>query len=184
MTSGTPGAWGRHASRVVHANPWFRVRADDVTRPDGRPGSYFVVETSPAAFVVALDVGGRVALVRLHRYTVDEPSLEVPAGSVEPGEEPLAAAQRELAEEAGLVASGWRPLGLLHPANGLLAEDDHVFLATGLADAGGHDQAAEGITETLWMPLGDALRLAREGGITDGQTVAALALAAVEVGAR
>jgi 8-oxo-dGTP pyrophosphatase MutT (NUDIX family) len=172
---GGAGGWVRHASEVVHANPWYRVRRDAVTRPGGARGDYFVAESSPAVFVVAADAASRVALVGLHRYSVGRWSLEVPAGSVEPGETPLDAARRELAEEAGLTASRWSPLGVLHPANGLLAEDDHVFLAGGIGDAGGHDQEAEGITELRWVDLAEALRMARRGEIHDGQTVAALA---------
>jgi 8-oxo-dGTP pyrophosphatase MutT (NUDIX family) len=178
--------WTRHDSAVVHANPWFRVERDTVTRPDGAAGEYYVVRSSPAVFVVACDPVGRVALVALHRYTVDTPSLEVPAGSVDPGERPLDAARRELAEETGLSATSWRQVGLLHPANGLLAEDDYVFVASELteqaADGGNRAQAAEGITEVRFVGLGEALAMGCSGEITDGQTVAALALAAVDRG--
>ncbi|MHB8506564.1 MAG: NUDIX domain-containing protein [Acidimicrobiales bacterium] len=172
------GPWVRHAREVVHTNPWYRVVRDEVTRPDGTPGEYYTVVNEPAVFVVALDDRDRVALVRLYRYTVGRWSLEVPAGRTD-GEDPLTAARRELAEEAGLAAGSWEHLGLLHPANGLLAEDNHVFLARDLAGAG-VDRAelvAEGISSIELVARPRAWDLVRDGSITDGQTVAALALA-------
>lgn len=177
------GPWVRHTREVVHANPWYRVERDAVTRPDGRPGEYFTVVSEPAVFVVAADDDDRIVLVRLYRYTVGRWSLEVPAGRTD-GEDPLLAAQRELAEETGLHATRWQHLGMLHPANGLLAEDNHVYLATGLSDAG-VDQAeltAEGIAEIRWVSRQDAWALVGDGTITDGQTVAALALAGLVLG--
>jgi 8-oxo-dGTP pyrophosphatase MutT (NUDIX family) len=168
----------RHDSEVVHVNPWYSVRRDRVTRPDGTPGEYFTVVNEPAVFVVAVDGDDRVVLVRLYRYTSGTWSLEVPAGRTD-GEDPLAAARRELAEEAGLAASTWRHLGVLHPANGLLAEDNHVFLATGLSDVGldRAEMAAEGIDQVRRVPRPEAWGLVGDATITDTQTVAALALA-------
>lgn len=128
-------------------------------------------------FVVAFDDKGRMPLVRLYRYTVGRISLEVPAGSCEPGEEPLAAAKRELAEETGLAASQWDPLGVLFPANGLLREENYVFAARGLADTGSDERAAEGIDEVVMVSAEEAWALVADGTITDSQTVAALALA-------
>lgn len=171
------GPWVRLTSSVVHTNPWYSVRRDEVIRPDGSPGDYFTVESSPASFVVAFDDRGRIALVRLYRYTVDRWSLEVPAGSCESGETPLSAAQRELAEETGFAASRWAPLGVFFPANGLLREENHVFVARGLSHIGGDQQAAEGIDEVRFVTIDEAWALVTKGEISDAQTVTALALA-------
>jgi 8-oxo-dGTP pyrophosphatase MutT (NUDIX family) len=175
------GPWRRYETRLVHRNPWFWVRRDTVDRPNGDRGDYFVVESTPAVFIVALDDHERVALVGLHRYPTNKWSLEVPAGSADPGEDPLDAAKRELAEETGLAAAEWHYLGLLHPANGLLAEDNHIYLARRLTTGGGHEQEAEGIEHLDFYGLGDAI--ARCGTeIADSQTVSALLLVAKHLG--
>ena len=171
------GPWVRLSSSVVHTNSWYSVRRDEVVRPDGTPGDYFTVESSPASFVVAFDDMDRIAMVRLYRYTVERWSLEVPAGSCEPGETPLDAARRELAEETGLAASEWGFLGLLYPANGLLREENHVFVAHGLSNVGSDERAAEGIEEVRFVPADRAWGLVAQGEITDSQSVAALGLA-------
>ncbi|HET9633323.1 MAG TPA: NUDIX domain-containing protein, partial [Terrabacter sp.] len=93
--------WPTTESRLVYENAWIRVREDAVTRPDGSDGTYGVVEVRrPAVFVVALTDEDEVVLVTVDRHTVGH-SVEVPAGGTD-GEDPLRAAQRELAEETGL----------------------------------------------------------------------------------
>jgi 8-oxo-dGTP pyrophosphatase MutT (NUDIX family) len=151
------------------ANPWtcveathafdavvFQVRRDRVLKPDGQPGTYTFVE-APSDFcvVVALDDAGRVTLVRQWRYPWEESSWELPAGHLEPGESGLAAAQRELQEEAGLVATSWHPLALLHNSASLTA---HSMLVRRL-------------------PLAAALAAAANGDIVHAVTISALFLA-------
>lgn len=108
-------------------------------------------------------------------------SLEIPAGGSD-GEDPLAAARRELQEETGLVAQQWEPLGKLQSANGFLNEFAHIFLATELEDTKDHEQEAEGITELQKIPLKKALSMIKSGEITDCQSVAAISLAALHLG--
>lgn len=178
MVAESRGPWVRHSSEVVHANPWYSVVRDVVTRPDGTPGEYFTVVNQPAVFVVAVDDRDRMVLVRLYRYTIGRWSLEVPAGRTD-GEDPLVAARRELAEEAGLRAGRWDHAGVLYPANGLLDEENHVFVARDLEDAGldRSELEAEGIDAVEWVDRHSVWDLVRSGEITDSQTVAALALA-------
>ena len=174
--------WQTHETRTAYENPWIRVREDTVTRPDGLPGVYGVVELRhPAVFVVPLTDDDEVVLVELFRYTVDAWSLEVPAGGSD-GEEPLVAARRELLEETGLVAREWREVGRVNALNGVCAAPEHVFLARGLSPADGARQAEEGIAAVRTVPWAHAIELVRDGTITDGETVAALMLAAVALG--
>ncbi|MBD7957009.1 NUDIX hydrolase [Microbacterium sp. Sa4CUA7] len=174
--------WQTRASREVYRNRWIRVREDDVTGPAG-DGIYGVVEMRhPAVFVVAVDADDLVCLVEIDRYTVGV-SLEVPAGGSD-GEDPLVAAQRELAEEAGVSAAHWQEIGGMTALNGIAEAPEHVFLARGieaLADAA-HTQAEEGIRAVRWVPFGEAVAMVGDGRITDGETVAALAYAGIRLG--
>ncbi len=178
-------AWLTRDSRVVYHNNWISVREDAVTGPGG-DGIYGVVTMqNPAVFVVALDANERVALVRLERYTTGS-SLEIPAGGTD-GEDPLVAARRELEEETGFRAEDWTPLGTTTALNGIAVAPEHTFLARTLhpvsAGAGpSAAQAEEGIESVSWVPFADVLARIRDGRITDGETIAAIALAGIHLG--
>lgn len=178
--------WRTVSSRVVYENPWITVREDDAVAPDGRPALYGVVELRPSVFVVALTGDDEVVLVTTDRYTTGPASVEVPAGGTD-GQDPLVAAQRELAEETGLVAREWTRVGEVDALNGIARAVEHVFVARGLspvadAAATNHEQAAEGITAVRTVPFGEVLGMIRRGEIRDGETVAAVALAALHLG--
>lgn len=179
--------WRTLTSSVVYENPWIVVRQDEVQAPGGAPGVYGVVEVrQPSVFVVALTDDDEVVLVTVDRYTTGPGSLEVPAGGSD-GEDPLVAARRELAEETGLVADSWVQVGSMNALNGIARAPEHVFLARGLhrPDDDGLSAEArheEGITDVRAVPYPQVLDLIRAGAITDGETIAALALAALHLG--
>ncbi|WP_072314590.1 NUDIX domain-containing protein [Agrococcus sp. Marseille-P2731] len=175
--------WTTRSTRIAYENPWIRVHEDEVTRPDGGEGLYGVVELRDAVFVVALDEDDAVVLVTIDRYTIGRDSLEVPAGGSD-DQEPLVAAQRELLEETGLEASEWMPLGSLDALNGIARAREHVFLARGLSQAAdaAESQGEEGISAVTRVPFGEALAMCGDGRIRDGETIAALALAAIRLG--
>jgi 8-oxo-dGTP pyrophosphatase MutT (NUDIX family) len=174
--------WITHSSEVTYENAWIRVREDRVTGPAGE-GIYGVVTMQhPAVFVVALDTADRVCLVTLERYTTG-PSIEIPAGGSD-GEDPLLAARREFAEETGHEADEWTALGTMHALNGIAEAPEHVFLARGvrpIADAA-HTQAEEGIDALSWVAFPEVLEMIADGRITDGETIAAIALAGIRLG--
>src|SRR3954447_17495424 len=104
--------WQTRSSTVSFDNGYLRLVDDDVVQPDGRSGRYAYVQVPwHVVDIVALSQDDCVHLVRQWRYVWQRNSWEIPAGTSEGDEEPLAAAQRELVEETGLHASSWEPLG-------------------------------------------------------------------------
>ena len=122
-------------SRVVYEGRVVSLRVDEIALPHGRKATREVVEHPGAIVVIALDERNGVALVRQYRHAVKRYLLELPAGGLEPGEEPLATAQRELREEVGVEAARWTPLGHFFSSPGFANEILHVFLAEDLRPA-------------------------------------------------
>lgn len=129
-----------------------------------------------AVAVAALDAEGRVILVGQHRYPFDEYSWEIPEGGCPEGEDPLAAAKRELREETGIRAGRWDYLGKVALSNSATDEIGHLYLARDLSE-GDPDPECTEIIAVKRAPWEDAWRQAMEGGITDILSVACLARA-------
>ncbi|NQU77309.1 NUDIX hydrolase [Candidatus Falkowbacteria bacterium] len=125
--------WKKISSKIAHENPWFRVREDDVIRPDGKAGKYFVVDTSESVSVIACDKDEKIYLVGQSRYPIGKFSWEIVTGAGDEGVAPLVNAKRELQEEAGLKASKWIKLGHFNPGTGHSSEKCTLFLARGLS---------------------------------------------------
>jgi len=135
--------------------------------------TYQVVRHPGGVAVLPLHDDGTVTLIRQLRPAVDRVMLELPAGRLSPGEQPENCGRRELAEETGLTAAGLVPLGLIHPSPGVFDEVIHLFLATGLVQAEADQEEYEDI-ECVRIDFAEALRMARDGRISDGKTIAAL----------
>jgi 8-oxo-dGTP pyrophosphatase MutT (NUDIX family) len=146
------------------------VTTDEVVLPNGHRTLLEVVHHPGGAAVVALDAELRVCLLRQYRYVADGWLWELPAGKLEPGEPPLATAQRELTEEAGVSATHWRALGTVLSSPGVFTERLHLFLATGICPVGSAHEHAE-VIEIHWVPLEQAQRWALDGTIADCKTV-------------
>lgn len=134
------------ASRIVHRGRIVTLRIDDVLLPDGKIVEREVVDHPGAVVIAALDAHGCVTLVRQYRHAVGDRLLELPAGTLEPGEEPLETAMRELREEAGLVAGRWDRLGTFFSSPGFLREEMHAFLARDLRSVPAEPETDEDIT--------------------------------------
>jgi ADP-ribose pyrophosphatase len=119
-------------SRVIYAGKVVSVRVDQISLPEGKTAVREVVDHPGAVVVMALDEDHRVTLVRQYRHPIGRYLLELPAGGLEPDEDPLSAAQRELREEVGLQAREWTALGSFFSSPGFANERLHAFLARGL----------------------------------------------------
>jgi ADP-ribose pyrophosphatase len=155
-------------------HPWrgrrIGVRVDEVERSDGHRTTREIVEHPGAVAILAWD-GERLAMVRQWRHATGEVLLEIPAGTLEPDEPPLATAERELAEEVGLAASHWETGPAFFTAPGFCDELMHLYLATGLSRT--HAEAdADELLEATWLALPDALAACDGGGIRDAKTIA------------
>lgn len=168
-------------SRRVFQGRVIGLRVDEVRLPDGRTAVREVVDHPGAAVVVPLTAEGEVLLVRQYRYSVGATLLEVPAGTLEPGESPLDCARRELTEEAGATAERFEPLATLYPSPGVLTEVLHCFLATGLHLGTPQGTAEEDLT-LVRLPLAEAVARVVAGEIRDAKSVASLLLTARRLG--
>jgi 8-oxo-dGTP pyrophosphatase MutT (NUDIX family) len=174
----TDSPWTTVASREVYRNAWMWVREDDVIRPDGSRGIYGVVDKHDAVGVVALTDAGEVVLVGQYRYPTDVYSWEIVEGGVDDGEDPLGGGQRELEEEAGLVASSWLPLGgELHLSNSVTSERAFLYLATGLTETVARPDPTEVLTLRT-VPMPEAVDMVVSGEIVDALSVMGILLAA------
>jgi 8-oxo-dGTP pyrophosphatase MutT (NUDIX family) len=163
---------------VLASRPAGRVndvvlRADEVEWPDAKRATYAVVEHHDAAIVVAVSERRSVYLVRQWRQSWSADAWELPAGTFSPGEEPLACAKRELAEETGLSAGRWRSLGTAR-ASALLTVKFHLFLARDLTAGERAPEAYEADMIVREVPFERALEEARDGTIQHAASIAAL----------
>ena len=158
--------------------PLFRGKRFDVVRlvqvtSGGEEHVREVVRHPGAVTILPLLDDGRVCLVRNFRAAVDQTLVELPAGTLEPGEDPAVTAERELAEETGYRAERIRPLAAFYMSPGILDERMYLFLATGLKPGPMSLDPGEEIQPllTTWQ---EALEMARDGRIQDAKTLAGL----------
>jgi ADP-ribose pyrophosphatase len=157
------------------------LRRDRIRWPDGSEADYRLVESPDTAFVVPFTHDGGTVLVRQWRHAWRGTAWEVPAGTLEPGEEPLAGAQRELVEEAGLIAEEWTPLGVTR-GTGLITGRQHLYLARSLSRVQRAPESYERDMIVREVPFRTALDAALGGEIEHSGSIAALARAARVLG--
>lgn len=157
-------------SQVLFSGKIITVRLDKARLPNGRLAAREVVEHPGGVAVFAMDDQGQVALVRQYRYPMGEETLELPAGKLEPGEDPRDSGLRELAEETGLVPGTFEDMGCLYSSPGILAERIYLYFAKDLTQGPTHPDDGE-FVETVWLPYQDLVDKARRGEIKDGKTL-------------
>jgi ADP-ribose pyrophosphatase len=157
-------------SDLVHKGWVWDVRSDRVAYGDGEIIREYVAHTGAVA-VVAIDDNGRVLLIQQYRHPIRHRDWELPAGLLDVvGEEPLLAAQRELAEEADLVAANWESLVSVWTTPGGNDEMIHVFLATGVSSAAQEHEREdeEADIRVEWVALSDAVEAVLAGRMHNG----------------
>jgi len=164
-------------SRSVYQGRKVHLRVDTVALPTGRTAVREIVSVPQAAVIVPLTEDGRVHLVRQYRAAVGSYLLELPAGTFNAAEEPLACAKRELAEEIGRQANDWQLITSFHSMPGICDEVLHLFLARQLAPAESHPDPDE-LIEVVTMPLSEAVALVRSGVLRDAKSIVGLLLVA------
>jgi 8-oxo-dGTP pyrophosphatase MutT (NUDIX family) len=161
------------ASQHVHTGRIIQVSTERLLYNNGREYDLDFVRHPGAAAVVAVDGSGRVCLVRQYRHGVEDFLWEIPAGKLDPGEAPEACAVRELAEETGVQARRWTPLGQFLPAPGIFTEVIHLYLARDLTVGAPAPDADEEL-EIQWLPIEEAAGMVLRGEWSDGKTGLAL----------
>lgn len=160
---------------VVYTGQVVTVHRDTLRQGD-QEVTREVVDHADSVAVVAVDGRRRVLLVRQYRHPVGGFLWELPAGLLDgSGEDPLHAAQRELAEETGVTAKHWERLVELHPSPGMTGERVTIFLARDIGrDPQGQHPDEDEELEQRWIGLDEAVKWVRSGAITNGLAVAGL----------
>lgn len=146
------------------------VRSDTVELHTGDTALREVVEHSGGVGIVPVDAEGNVYLVRQFRYPMEKEMIEIPAGKLEYGENPLECAKRELSEETGFTAGNYTFLGELYPSPGYCKETLYVYLATDLT-AGERHLDADEFLDVICMPLTDFVDDIMANKVGDAKTV-------------
>ena len=171
----------RHAfetisSSVVYDGAILALRLDQVAMPGGKVVEREVIEHHGAVAVAALDDNGHLVLIDQYRHPLGRRLLELPAGLLDaPGEDPLEAAKRELAEETGLAAQTWSVLVDVALSPGFTDEALRVYLAEGLIDTDQPEpEHEEADIEIVRMPVDEAVRQALAGEIVNATAVSGI----------
>ncbi|QOT19489.1 NUDIX hydrolase [Paenarthrobacter sp. YJN-5] len=176
--------WGTKTSQVVYENPWLSVREDIAIRPDGTECLYGVVTAKgTGALIVAFDTRDRICLVTVDRYPLAEVLVEVPGGGVDPGEDPVTAATRELKEECHLEPSTVELIGTMNVLGGLVCHRNAIVVARGCRPAAGEAETPEGdLLGHTFVDVRDVIKMMALGAITDAESVTALTRAMLHTG--
>jgi ADP-ribose pyrophosphatase len=168
------------SSKVVFQGALFRVLHDKIIEPSGKPNERDVIRHNGSVVILAMDRSKNkkdpwIVIERQYRHAANQYLWELPAGKLDPGEDALAGAQRELAEETGYAAKKWKPLVEYYASPGFLGESMKVFIAEGLIAGDAHPEEDEEIDFRL-VKLSDVLKMIEKGAIKDGKTLTSVLL--------
>jgi ADP-ribose pyrophosphatase len=168
------------SSEVVFTCRLFRVVHDTIVEPGGRQNERDVIRHNGSVVILALDNAKNkrdpwIVMERQYRHAAGRFLWELPAGKIDEGEEPLAAAQRELIEETGYRAKKWRPLVEYFASPGFLGESMKVFVAENLKAGDAQPEEDEEI-ELRLVKMSEVLKMIEKGAIMDGKTLSSVLL--------
>lgn len=170
---------------VISTRPVYKGKIFDVSLDEIREENVFyereIIKHPGSAVIVPLFADKTVALVRQYRHPAQKYLLELPAGSLDRGENPEIGARRELEEEIGVIAGKIEKLSEFYVSPGFLGEKMFVFLATGLENVGQKLEADELLSIEI-IPLRDACRMVVSNEIEDAKTIIGLTFAAAKFG--
>lgn len=175
MTDAAPRSWTQVAVRAEKDYRIFRTQTLDVLDPrNGTPYVRTVIEAPDWVNVIPLTLKGEVVLVRQFRFGTWSNTLEIPGGMLDPGEDPLTAATRELEEETGFRPARVVAMGSSHPNPAIFKNRLHSFLAEGCVKVHEGKQDSSEDIQVVLVPKADLPKLVREGAITHALVLAAL----------
>jgi ADP-ribose pyrophosphatase len=165
----------------LHQYRIFAILEQALQLPSGWTVVRQVVHHPGAVVIMPQLEDGRLILIKQYRFAVGEMLLEFPAGTLDPGEEPLQCARRELIEETGYRADHWRALGMAYPSPGYCDEQQHLFMATGLVPehAAGDDDE---VIEVKPLTVQEVEQAMMDGALVDAKSIAAYACAKLTAG--
>ena len=172
----TSKPWRTTKSRNLVALGEVKLFEDNLVSKLGLKAKHLRLLLNDFSVIVPVLEGGRVVFEWNYRHPLGGWELELPAGLIEDGEEPLNCAKRELQEETGYVASSWEKIGWVHTLPGITGQRAHVFLANGLQRGKTHREVEEMMRVEV-LRVGDAYRMLRDTAIVHAPTVVALAFA-------
>lgn len=161
------------ASQSIYEGRIIKLKVDEVLLPNGNTAKREIVNHPGAVAVIPLTDDGKLVAVRQFRKPLERTIVEIPAGKLEPGEEPLTCAIRELEEETGYVARHFEHLSSFYTSPGFADELLHVYVATGLTKGESRPDEDE-FVDLVEITFEEAHELHRSGEIRDAKTVVAL----------
>ena len=161
------------SSQLVYDGRAVKLRVDTVSTPDGRETTREIVEHSDCIAVVAIDADGNVLLVNQFRKAVEKELLEIPAGGIEDGEDPVTTVRREMQEETGYLPQKVERLGGFYSTPGYCTEYLHLYLATDLTPSPLYAEDTESI-KLVRVPISQIPGLIASGSICDAKSIAGL----------
>ena len=171
--------WQQLSSRRIYANKWMALREDQVQLPNGRQTIYGVVDCGNCVGVLPFVDADHVLLVGQYRYVAQRFTWEMPTGGVRPEESLEAAAQRELAEEAGQRAGKLTWISTYHTSKSVMNETAHLYLGGDLAPVDHAPDDTEFIERRIFS-FHEVMHMVRRAEITDSMTVIAVLQAALQ----